>query len=178
MLKVLEKIFGSKRLKDVQQLRPLVDEINEIFEEFQSLTDEELQAKTDEFRARIDERIAEDKERLEELTARLKEDVDSAERDEIHEEMAELDKAIYDATEEVLNEILPEAFAVVKESCRRHVGQQWEAGGSIITWSEVHYDVQLIGGMVLHQGKIAEMATGEGKTLTATLATYRELIAE
>jgi preprotein translocase subunit SecA len=172
MLKVLEKIFGSKRLKDVEQLYPLVDEINEAFAELQSLTDEELQGKTVEFRARISERVAEDQTRLDELSVRLKEDIDSDERDEIHEEMADLEKAIHDATEEMLNEILPEAFAVVKETCRRHVGEQWEAGGTIINWSEVHYDVQLIGGMVLHQGKIAEMATGEGKTLTATLATY------
>ena len=80
--------------------------------------------------------------------------------------------SIYDTTEETLNEILPEAFAVVKETSRRHAGKQWEAGGSIVAWEMVHYDVQLIGGMVLHQGKIAEMATGEGKTLVATLPTY------
>ncbi|MEP7218585.1 MAG: preprotein translocase subunit SecA, partial [Bacteroidota bacterium] len=172
MLKVLEKFFGSKRQKDVEDLRPMVDEINELFEEYESLTDDELQGKTVEFRARIEERIAEDKAHVAELNARLKEDIDSVERDEIYEELDQLDRAIYEATEEILNEILPEAFAVVKESCRRHVGQQWEAGGAIVTWVEVHYDVQLIGGMVLHQGKIAEMATGEGKTLTSTLATY------
>ncbi|MDB5036225.1 MAG: preprotein translocase subunit SecA [Chlorobi bacterium] len=172
MLKVLEKFFGSKRQKDVEDLRPMVDEINELFEEYQSLSDEELQGKTVEFRARIEERIAEDKAHVDELNARLKEDIDSVERDEIYEELDQLERSIYEATEEILNEILPEAFAVVKEACRRHVGKQWDAGGSIITWVEVHYDVQLIGGMVLHQGKIAEMATGEGKTLTSTLATY------
>jgi len=172
MLKVLEKIFGSKREKDVQGLYPLVDEINEIFDQYQSLSDEELRGKTEEFRGRIRERTAEYEERLAELQERLKEDVEGEEREDITDEIVELERSIYETTQEVLDEILPEAFAVVKEACRRHVGQQWEAAGAVITWDMVHYDVQLIGGMVLHQGKIAEMATGEGKTLVATLATY------
>jgi preprotein translocase subunit SecA len=172
MLKLLEKFFSSKRQKDVEALYPLVDEINDLFEEYASLSDAELQGKTEEFRARIKERTAEFEERVTELNARLKEDIESEERDDIYQEIDELEQSIYEVTEEVLNELLPEAYAVVKEACRRHVGQQWEAGGTIISWSEVHYDVQLIGGIVQHQGKISEMATGEGKTLTATLATY------
>jgi preprotein translocase subunit SecA len=172
MLKLLEKFFGSKREKDVEALYPIVDEINEYFEEYQSLSDEELQGKTAEFRERIREQIAEDQERLDELNERLKEDIESDERDQIQEEIVDLENSIYETTQDVLNEILPEAFAVVKEASRRHIGKQWEAGGSIITWEMVHYDVQLIGGIVLHQGKIAEMATGEGKTLVATLPTY------
>jgi preprotein translocase subunit SecA len=172
MLKLLEKFFSSKRQKDVEALYPLVDEINDLFEEYASLSDAELQGKTEEFRARIKERTAEFEERVDELNARLKEDIESEERDDIYQEIDELEQSIYEVTEEVLNELLPEAYAVVKEACRRHVGQQWEAGGTIISWSEVHYDVQLIGGIVQHQGKISEMATGEGKTLTATLATY------
>jgi len=172
MLKILEKFLGSKRRKDVEALYPIVDEINELYEQYQPLSDDELRGKTEEFRGRIREAIAGEQARLDELNARLKEDVDSDEREEIYEEIDELERAIYEITEDVLNEILPEAFAVVKEACRRHVGKQWEAGGSIITWDMVHYDVQLIGGIVLHQGKIAEMATGEGKTLVATLPTY------
>src|ERR1041384_6062061 len=136
MLKLLEKFFSSKRQKDVESLYPLVDEINDLFEEYQSLSDAELQGKTEEFRARIKERTAEDQARHDELTARLKEDIDSEERAEIYAEIDELDQSIYEITEEVLNEIHPEAFAVVKEACRRHVGKQWEAGGTIITWSE------------------------------------------
>lgn len=172
MLKLLEKLFGSKRQKDVDGLYPIVDEINEYYEQYQSLSDEELQGKTAEFRVRISERIAEDQTRLDELNARLKEDIDAEERDTIHEEIADLEKSIYETTQDMLNELLPEAFAVVKDAARRLGGSQWEAGGSIITWEMVHYDVQLIGGIVLHQGKIAEMATGEGKTLVATLPTY------
>ncbi|MBL7987476.1 MAG: preprotein translocase subunit SecA [Chlorobi bacterium] len=172
MLKLLEKIFGAKRDKDVQALYPIVDEINEIFEELQSLSDEELRGKTDEFRALIRERIQEDEDALAEKQARLKEDITANERDRLYEEIADLQANIYATTQDTLNEILPEAFAVVKEACRRHVGKQWEAGGAMITWEMVHYDVQLIGGIVLHQGKISEMATGEGKTLVGTLPTY------
>jgi preprotein translocase subunit SecA len=172
MLKLLEKFFGSKREKDVEALYPIVDEINEFSEEYRSLSDDELRGKTAEFRGRINEQIAEEQERLDELNERLKEDIEAEERDQILEEIVDLETTIYEQTQEVLNELLPEAFAVVKEAARRHVGKQWEAGGSIITWEMVHYDVQLIGGIVLHQGKISEMATGEGKTLVATLPTY------
>ncbi len=176
MLKFLEKLFGSKREKDVNELWPLVDDINEYFEQYQSISDDELRGKTAEFRERLSERIAEDQARLDELNARLKEVEDAVERDEIYEEVTDLEKSIYDTTQDFLNEILPEAFAVVKEASRRHIGQQWEAGGAIVNWEMVHYDVQLIGGMVLHQGKISEMATGEGKTLVATLPTYLNAI--
>lgn len=172
MLKALEKIFGSKKSKDVKDLAPLVAEINEIHEEFKSLSEEELKAKTVEFRALIEDRTRESNQELSELQERLKEDIDVEERDRIYEDIAELEDIIYNDTQDVLNEILPEAFAVVKEACRRHLGKQWEAGGGLITWEMVHYDVQLIGGIVLHQGKIAEMATGEGKTLVATLPVY------
>ena len=172
MLKALEKLFGSKKEKDVRDLSPIVDEINEIDEEYQSLSEEELKGKTAEFRALIDERISEDRQHLEEARERLKEDIEPDERLELYEELEELKERIYNDTQDVLNEILPEAFAVVKEACRRHLGKQWEAGGAMITWDMVHYDVQLIGGVVLHQGKIAEMATGEGKTLVATLPVY------
>ena len=172
MLKALEKLFGSKKEKDVRGLAPLVEEINEIAETLTSLSDEELRGKTVEFRAIIAERTAEDQADLDAARAQLLEDLDAEERERIHGEIHDLENAIYDEVQNVLDEILPEAFAVVKEACRRHVGKSWEANGVPITWEMVHYDVQLIGGMVLHQGKIAEMATGEGKTLVATLPTY------
>src|SRR6476660_5397087 len=114
MLKLLEKLFGSKREKDVDELYPIVDEINEFYEQYQSLSDEELQAKTAEFRARISERISEDQARLDELNERLKEDIDAEERDTSYEEIADLEKSIYTTTQYMLNELLPEAFAVVK----------------------------------------------------------------
>ena len=177
MIKVLEKMFGGKKEKDVRDLYPLVEEINDVYEGLASLSDEELRGKTDYFRGIIAERTAEYNEELEETRALLLEDISSAESDEAHDRIEELEDAIYDETQEVLNEILPEAFAVVKDACRRHVGKEWEAGGSIIQWDMIHYDVQLIGGIVLHQGKIAEMATGEGKTLVATLPVYLNALA-
>ncbi len=172
MIKVLEKMFGGKKEKDVRDLEPIVREINEIYETLSSLSDDELRGKTEEFRGMIRERIAEASAEREELVARLREDIEADEREEIHTRIDEIDQEIYEDTQDVLNEVLPEAFAVVKEACRRHIGKEWEAGGSIVRWDMVHYDVQLIGGIVLHQGKIAEMATGEGKTLVATLPVY------
>ena len=172
MLKALEKIFGSQKQKDVKNLAPLVEEINEVYEEYQTLSEEELKGKTLEFRALIEERTKEDSDELAELREQLKDDLTVDERDRATEDIANLEDRIYQDTQDVLDEILPEAFAVVKEACRRHLGRQWEAGGAMITWEMIHYDVQLIGGIVLHQGKIAEMATGEGKTLVATLPVY------
>ncbi len=172
MLKVLEKMFSGKKEKDVRDLQPLVGEINAIYETLSDLSDEELRAKTDEFRALIAERTAEYDRELEELQHSLQEDSTAEERAQMHDRMDELEDIIYEETQDVLDEILPDAFAVVKETCRRHVGKEWEAGGSIIHWEMVPYDVQLIGGIVLHQGKIAEMATGEGKTLSATMPVY------
>src|SRR5262245_53951094 len=98
MLKILEKVFGSKRQKDVEALYPIVDEINEFVEEFKSLSDDELRGKTAEFRGRIAERIAEDQTRLDELNARLKEDIESDERDAIYEEIVDRETSIYSAT--------------------------------------------------------------------------------
>lgn len=172
MLKLLERFLGSKRQKDVEALLPIVEEINHLVDQYASLSDDELREKTGEFRARIHERVAAAEGEIDGLRERLKGVVDGSERDEIYDDLARLQDEVYEAEQEMLVELLPEAFAVVKEACRRHVGKTWEAGGTTITWDMVHYDVQLIGGIVLHQGKIAEMATGEGKTLVATLPTY------
>src|SRR5512133_1874312 len=114
MLKYLEKLFGAKRQKDVQALYPVVEEINEWYEQYQSLSDEELRAKTDEFRSRIRARIGEEDDRLAELNARLKEGIEPDEKDAVLNEIADLEKSIYETTQEVLDELLPEAFAVVK----------------------------------------------------------------
>ncbi|SRR5579883_2960075 len=172
MLKYLEKIFGSKKEKDVQGLLPIVDEINGIYEGLSSLSDDELRGKTAEFRGRIKEAIGELEAEQQELRERLKEDVPHDERTQILDRLGELAKEIDAVTAQVLDEILPEAFAVVKEACRRLVGQTFTVAGQQIKWDMVPFDVQLIGGIVLHQGKIAEMATGEGKTLVATLPVY------
>ncbi len=172
MLKYLEKIFGSKKEKDVELLLPMVDEINEIYETLASLTDDELRAKTAEFRAHIHEVTGALEEEDNELRERLKEDVPHIEREQILDRLPELRKELYELTKSTLDELLPEAFAVVKDACRRLVGQTFTVAGQQIKWDMIPFDVQLIGGIVLHQGKIAEMATGEGKTLVATLPIY------
>ena len=172
MIKFLEKLFGSKRTKDVEDLLPLVDQINEIYEGLASLSDDELRAKTVEFRARIEEAIGEIVGETAELRERLKEDVPHAERTQIQERIVELEKERNEVTKHILDEILPEAYAVVKDACRRLCGSSFVVAGQQIKWDMIPFDVQLIGGIVLHQGKIAEMATGEGKTLVATLPVY------
>jgi preprotein translocase subunit SecA len=172
MLKFLEKVFGSKKEKDIEGLLPIVDEINAIYETLHDLTDEELRGKTTEFRARIHEAIGEIESESLELRERLKEDVPHAERVGILERLSELDTERDEVTKQMLDELLPEAYAVVKEGCRRLVGTTWTIVGQQLKWDMIPFDVQLVGGIVLHQGKIAEMATGEGKTLVATLPVY------
>lgn len=212
MFKFLSGIFGgSKSEKDVKAITPLVASINQFFQSYQSLSNDQLRAKTGEFRTRIqdhlssiDQQIAE---RGQEAEALPTEDIVG--RDDIYKEIDALKKTRNEKIEEILTEILPEAFAVVKETGRRfkeadqveatataldrelsvkkeYVTTQgdrsifqtsWKAAGITVRWNMVHYDVQLIGGTVLHQGKIAEMATGEGKTLVSTLPAYLNALA-
>jgi preprotein translocase subunit SecA len=141
---LLKSIFGSKHDRDVRRAAPVVEEVNEVFASYQSLSDEALQAKTAEFKARI--------------AAAVEGITDPAER--------------RDREQEALSDLVPEAFAAVKDTCRRLVGRTWDVVGMPVRWDMVPYDVQLIGGMMLHEGKIAEMATGEGKTLVATMPLY------
>jgi preprotein translocase subunit SecA len=174
MLKFLSSIFPSKSEKDVRRIAPIVQEINEHFQQYQSLSDEELKGKTVEFRQRIKEYVKEFEEEVGALKAQLADRPDASveERDTLHSQIEEAQRALDVATREILDEILPEAFAVVKETCRRLVGQSWEVTGHKVVWDMVPFDVQLVGGVVLHEGKIAEMATGEGKTLVATMPLY------
>ncbi|MBE2288286.1 MAG: preprotein translocase subunit SecA [Chitinophagaceae bacterium] len=212
MIAFLSKLFGgSKSDKDVKKLQPIVGQINRFFSEMGALSNDELRNKTQEFRARIqeylsgiDQQIAE---RKAEADALHVEDIHA--REEIYNDVDKLRKKRDEQIEEVLNSILPEAFAVIKEAARRfkenpemvatatehdrslaparkHMrieGDQciyqntWDAAGITVSWNMVHYDVQLIGGMVLHEGKIAEMATGEGKTLVSTLPAYLNALA-
>ena len=141
---ILKSVFGSKHERDVKRARPLVDEVNRHFEALQGLSDEDLRAKTAEFRGRLAEAL----EGIEDPEERRA------------------------AEQEALQELLPEAFAVVKETCRRLAGRSWPVVGIETRWEMVPYDVQLIGGTMLHEGRIAEMATGEGKTLVATMPLY------
>jgi preprotein translocase subunit SecA len=209
---IFSMFFGSnKSEKDIKRITPLVGEINGHFAAYQALSNDELRAKTLEFKGRIKDHLRPVDEQIAELNARAEalpfNDIGG--KDVIYQEVDGLKKTRDEHFEEVLKTILPEAFAVVKETARRfkdnaevvatateldrnlavkkeHIrieGDQaiyknsWMAAGSPITWNMVHYDVQLIGGTVLHQGKIAEMATGEGKTLVSTLPAYLNALA-
>ena len=172
MLKALRHIFGSKHEKDVKALRPLVAKINDHYEKLQSLSDEELKGKTAEFRSRLAEILKGTEDRIVQVKAELTPDTEGAARERILDQIEELEAERSDLTDDFLDEILPEAFAVVKDACRRLVGRQFDLLGNKVIWDMIPFDVQLIGGIVLHQGKIAEMATGEGKTLVATMPAF------
>jgi preprotein translocase subunit SecA len=171
---VLTSIFGSKSERDLKRLWPIVEEINEHYEDMQELSDEELKQKTEKFRQQIEEATQE----IDEEITSVKEILNSDEelsvnrRRELSEELEELEQEQTDTIEDVLDEILPEAFAVMKDTCRRFLGEKWMVGGNMNEWSMVPYDVQLAGAIAMHQGKIAEMKTGEGKTLAAIMPAY------
>ena len=171
MLGIFKKIFGDKHAKDWKLLWPVVEEINEEYEKIKNLSDFELKAKTLEFKERIQEYTAETRKNIEDLKTRLHSD-EEFDRNAAYDEMDDLKEQLNEKYEEILDELLPAAFAVVKATCERLVGKNWTIVGNKITWDMVPYDVQLMGGVVLHQGKISEMATGEGKTLVATLPIY------
>jgi len=204
--KSIQKLFGTKYDRDVKTYSPIVDQINEIFDELSDLSHDELRNKTQEFRQRIAEYLEDMDAELNSLRTESKETEDLAHKEELYKQIDELIEERDKELEVILKDILPEAFAVVKETARRFSQNQeipvtatdhdreiaaqsnksyvriegdqaiwknsWKAAGGDITWNMVHYDVQLIGGMVLHDGKIAEMTTGEGKTLVATLPAY------
>lgn len=202
----LKKLFGTKYDRDVAVYTPIVEQINDIFAKLKGLSHDELRHKTTEFRNRIAEYLADIDQEVARLHAEAATQEDLLEKEDIFSEIDKLIKQRDEELEVVLKDILPEAFAVVKETARRFSENtsitvtatehdrelaarqgksyikidgdkatwqnRWNAAGAEITWNMVHYDVQLIGGMVLHDGKIAEMGTGEGKTLVATLPAY------
>ncbi len=171
-LSAFGKIFGSKHERDAKKLLPYVDEINEEFEKLQSISDDELKAKTGAFRNRIKEETAEIEREIADLKEKLKGDVEGEERKAVYKDLDELEQERDDMIADILDDILPEAFAVVKDACRRLVGTSWDVTGHKVVWDMVPFDVQLMGAAVLHEGKIAEMATGEGKTLVAVMPLY------
>ncbi|MBS4035076.1 MAG: preprotein translocase subunit SecA [Ignavibacterium sp.] len=171
MINLFKKIFGDKHEKDLKSLWPIVPEINKHHEEFKKLSDDELRNKTAELKSIIQERTLETRNKIEEIKKRLQSDEDF-DRTSAYDEIEELEDQLDDEYETLLDELLPEAFAVVKSTCERLYGKSWTVAENKITWEMIPYDVQLIGGIVLHQGKIAEMATGEGKTLVATLPIF------
>ena len=206
MAKFLERFLGTKSDRDIKLIRPILANILTAYESIKNLSNDELRAKTIEFRKKITDNIADDRQQIEEFKSEVNNhpEMEVAEKERLWKKIDDLENLIYTKTQDMLNEILPEAFSVIKETARRfkenevvvvtasafdrelaakrnhvnivgdkaHFNNSWEAGGNTITWDMVHYDVQLIGGIVLHQGKIAEMATGEGKTLVATLPVY------
>ena len=171
MLDFIKKILGDKHTKETKILWPIVDEINVEYEKIKNLSDDELRVKTSEFKERIQNHTAETRTKIEELRIKLQSD-EEFDRNAAYDDLDELEEQLNEEYEEVMNDLLPEAFAVVKATCERLVGKSWNVAGNKITWEMVPYDVQLMGGIVLHRGKIAEMTTGEGKTLVATLPIY------
>ena len=199
----LSKLFGNKSQRDLKEIMPYVDKIKAVYPEIEKLSNDQLREKTDAIKRRIADYVAEEKKRIIELKDSI-EGTPIDERERIYSEVDKIEKNIADKYEMVLMEVLPEVFAIVKDTARRFAQNEtvvvtandfdrdlaaqhdfveidgtqaiyhnhWIAGGNEITWDMVHYDVQLIGGIVLHQGKIAEMATGEGKTLVATLPVF------
>jgi len=172
---LITKIFGSKHDRDITRISPMVDEINQYYQQYHELSDEELRFKTIEFKRKIRNNVDEIQAQLNHLKQQLQQDIDEENRidpDDIRSQITDKEKEETDVIEETLLEILPEAFAVVKEQCRRLVGKFWLVSDMDTIWDMVPFDVQLIGGIVLHEGKIAEMATGEGKTLVASMPLY------
>ena len=170
-------VFGTRYDRDVKKIRPIVEAIHAEEERLGGLSEAELRSQTDKLRGIIVERTGAMKTELDEVRAAKHSCADPAERDALEERYHGLEREYKQAVRNVLDEILPEAFATVREACRRMVGTTVEVVGQELVWDMVPYDVQLIGGIVLHQGKIAEMATGEGKTLVATLPLYLNALA-
>ena len=153
MLKaVAKKILGSRHIREAKKLQPLVDEINELFEEYQSLSEERLKGKTEEFRKYIADATAEIKDEIEELREEKRHTEDPVRRQELQEALADLDERLVEDTAGVLEELLPQVFATVKETCRRLVGTEVSVTGQTSVWDMVPYDVQLIGAIALHRG--------------------------
>ena len=206
---VFKKIFGTKAERDLKQLQPILQKVLAAYPEIDSLSDDQLREKSAELRGVIRERIAKDEERIAQIKEELEKDIPLDQKEALATESDKLVKKVDEDIEKVLDEILPQAFAIMKSTARRFKENaairvkatdfdrelstsrdfveidgdyavwhnHWMAGGNEITWDMVHYDVQLIGGIVLHQGKIAEMATGEGKTLVATLPVFLNALA-
>jgi preprotein translocase subunit SecA len=206
MIGLIKKIIGDKATRDAKAVNPYVNKIKEAYEYIKELSNDQLREKTALFKKQIADYVAEEEKEIAQLQHEVEDNfsMDVQEKEKIYARLDKLKTQSYEKTQEILDKLLPEAFAVVKETARRfkdnaevvvtandwdrtlatvyenvtikddkaYYKNQWLAGGNLITWDMVHYDVQLFGGVVLHQGKIAEMATGEGKTLVATLPVY------
>ena len=168
----IKKIFGSQSEREFKRSSDLIGEIRRFSEDYERLSDAELVAKTAEFKAEISQRTGDLATSFGELEERLRGDLEPDDRERLNDEFESLDRDIRQAEAAALDEIMARAFGLVGETCRRLVGRSWEGVAGQEEWFMVPYDVQLFGAIVLHQGKIAEMATGEGKTLVATMPLY------
>ncbi|MEX0648862.1 MAG: preprotein translocase subunit SecA [Balneolaceae bacterium] len=178
--KVLTKIFGTKSSKDLKKIWPVVDEIKTYEEEIKALSDDELKQKTESFKELIQERTSEVSKQIEEIKQKMDsndESITLEERREFSDLLEDLENEWLEILEDTLTEILPEAYAVLKDTCRRFVGKKWKVAGSEIEWNMVPYDVQLVGAVSMHNSSIAEMKTGEGKTLSAIFPAYLNALA-
>ena len=203
--KLLQSLFGNKSSKDMKLIQPLVNKVKEAYPEIQKLSNDELRARTKQLQQYVQDSAKEQKEKIAELKAKI-EETPIDERESIFNAIDKLEKEVLDIYEKALDEVMPVAFSIVKDTARRFAENEetvvtatefdrelaanpkndfitidgdkaiyhnhWTAGGNDLKWEMVHYDVQLFGGIVLHQGKIAEMATGEGKTLVSTLPVF------
>ncbi len=169
---IVTKVLGTRFTRELKHLRPIVDEIHRHEARLKDESSEEIQAQTRRFRDRIAEQTGALRAEVEKLKKAKHDCADPDERDALDRRLLDHEKDLAEATAETLDDLLPEAFATVREACRRLLGTTVMVTGHELTWDMVPFDVQLIGGIVLHQGKIAEMATGEGKTLVAVLPLY------
>ena len=201
----LKSLFGDKSNRDMKLIQPIVEKVKAAYPEIQKLSNDELRAKTKELQQYVQDSAKEQKQQIAELKAKI-ENTPIDEREDIFNQIDKLEKEVLDLYEQALNEVLPTAFSIMKDTARRFAENEdtivtatdfdrelasnpandfitidgdkaiyhneWTAGGNKLKWNMVHYDVQLFGGIALHQGKIAEMATGEGKTLVATLPVF------
>ena len=203
--KFLQSLFGNKSSKDMKLIQPLVNKVKEAYPEIQKLSNDELRARTKQLQQYVQDSAKQQKEKIAELKAKI-EETPIDERESIFNAIDKLEKEVLDIYEKALDEVMPVAFSIVKDTARRFAENEetvvtatefdrelaanpkndfitidgdkaiyhnhWTAGGNDLKWEMIHYDVQLFGGIVLHQGKIAEMATGEGKTLVSTLPVF------
>ncbi|MFL5753748.1 MAG: preprotein translocase subunit SecA [Bacteroidia bacterium] len=211
MFGFLTKVFGTKSEKDIKEVTPIVEEIHAAYKTITTLSNDELRARSSGLKKKIQDHISEETTKIGEIRSRIEKDfeMDVDTKESLYKEIEDIEKEVTKKIEDVLNEILPEAFAILKDTARRFAeneevkvtasgidtkyaanhpnvelreGQafwknRWMAAGTEVVWNMVHYDVQLIGGIVLHKGKISEMATGEGKTLVATLPIFLNALA-
>ena len=209
LVDIIKKVFGSKSERDMKQVKPILEKVLAAYKDIDKLSNDELRARTEDLKKKIREREDPFEKRIAEIKEHLESDIPVSEKEKLATESDKLVKEEDEEIEKVLNEILPEAFAIMKSTARRFAQNpvvevtandfdrnlstsrdfvkiegdkalwqnHWIAGGNEVTWDMVHYDVQIIGGIVLHQGKIAEMATGEGKTLVATLPVFLNALA-